>query len=450
MQTYFGLPDPPFERRAHLTIGNFDGVHCGHQALVEQMARAAHAAGSMAGLLTFSPHPMAVLRPQVPLQFLTTPDERADLLAALGLDFVLVLPFTPETAALTAADFMQSLVAHVPLSALWIGPDFALGHNREGDAQALGALGIKLDFHLQIMPPFEQEGEPVRSSRIRRLLSEDGAVDRAAALLGRPYQVLGEVQLGAQRGRTLGFPTANVALEPGRLAPKFGVYACWAWRGTKGYPAAVNIGRRPTFDNGEPSIEAYLLDFSGDLYGETLGLGFVRRLRGEQRFEDIRALATQIRADADAARSVLAQPPDLDMAAPGDRWQELEHTADWAIRVTAASQRELFARTAAAMYSLQDVQTALPITLARATALLADSMPDLLVAWLNQLLLHQDTEDEMYLHFDINEISLCGLRSVAYGYHGTPVHTAVKAVTYYDLAVAESAGEWSATITFDV
>jgi riboflavin kinase / FMN adenylyltransferase len=450
MQTFFGLPDHPIEQRAHLTIGNFDGVHRGHQMLIERMVRAARAEGSLAGLLTFHPHPMAVLRPQVPLAYLTTPEERAELLAALGLDFVLVLPFTRETAALSASDFMQQLTARVRVDTLWIGPDFALGRDRGGNAQMLASLGRQLGYHLHVLPPFDRQGEPVRSSLIRTLLAEEGAVDQAAELLGRPFRVQGVVQPGAQRGRKLGFPTANVALESGRLAPAHGVYACWAWRGSRGYPSVVNVGVRPTFDNGRPSMEAYLLDFSDDLYGETLGLSFIRRLRAERRFEDIQALKSQITADAEAARQILADPPDHSGARTTDRWQELRHTADWAIHVHGSTQRELFARAAVAMYALQGADPARPATLARATNLSSASAPELLVAWLNQLLLHQDTDDEMYTRFEMHEISEYGLRGIACGYRGSPYHTAIKAVTYYDLGVAETADGWSATVTFDV
>ncbi len=310
MQTYLGFPTQPLDRPAFLTIGNFDGVHRGHQMLISEMAAAAHAAGCRAGLLTFDPHPLAVLRPDTPLLFLTSPEERADLLAALGLDFVLILPFDRDVAALPAAEFMRRLVERVPLCALWIGPDFALGRGREGSAAQLKEIGRELGYDVQVTRQYDWQGEPVRSSRIRSLLVGEGAVDQAAALLGRPYQVSGPVTVGAQRGRKLGFPTANVVLPEGRLLPAYGVYACWAWRGQTGLPAVVNVGVRPSFDNGQPSVEAYLLDFDDDIYGETLGLSFIRRLRGEQRFADIQALIAQIGRDATEARRTLADPTD--------------------------------------------------------------------------------------------------------------------------------------------
>ncbi len=476
MQTYLDFPNPPLERSAYLTIGNFDGVHRGHQQLVSKMVQAAHAAGCLAGLLTFDPHPLAVLRPDAPLAFLTSPEERAELLAALGLDFVLILPFDRSIAALPADEFMRRLVGRVPLCALWIGPDFALGRGREGNAARLAELGRELGYQVVVTPDYDWQGTPVRSSRIRGLLAQEGAVDLAADLLGRPYQIWGEVATGAQRGRRLGFPTANVVPPAGRLLPAFGVYACWAWREHRGYPAVVNVGVRPSFpaaaglrDNGQPTIpgtaghtiEAYLLDFAGDLYGETLGLSFISRLRGEMKFADIAALIAQIHADAEAARLLLTAPPDqtgswkleagswkLEVGAPF--WTELSHTADWAIRVTGASQRQLFARTAAAMYLLQGADLSRPVTLARAVQVEAENPPELLVAWLNRLLLGQELDEAMYTRFEIHELSATGLRGVAYGYSGAPAHTGIKAVTYYDLEVKGTDEGWEARVTFDV
>ena len=465
MQTYLGFPTQPLDHPAFLTIGNFDGVHRGHQMLVSEMVEAAHLAGCEAGLLTFDPHPVAVLRPDLALPYLTSPEERADLLAALGLDFVLILPFDRATAALSAADFMRQIVARVPLCALWIGPDFALGRGREGSAARLGELGQELGYDVRVTPVYDWHGEPVRSSRIRSLLADDGAVEQAAELLGRPYEVWGEVVHGAERGRTLGFPTANLKLPAGRLAPAYGIYACWAWRGETGYPAAVNVGVRPSFDNGHPSVEAYLLDFDGDLYGETLGLSFIHRLRGEQRFPDIHALVAQMGRDVEATRRVLADPHDdtgswkleagtwVARAVDGKAepyWIELEHMADWAIRVTGDSQRQLFARAAAAMFGLQDADPSQPIALARAVNVTAEDAPELLVSWLNRLLLGQELDGALYTRFEIHEISPVALRGVAYGYRGAPAHTAIKAVTFYDLDVHEAADEWTATVTFDV
>ena len=465
MQTYLGFADtdaaggrgfPALAQGAYLTIGNFDGVHRGHQALVSALTQAAHADGCQAGLLTFDPHPLTILRPNTTLASLTSAEERAEILAALGLDFVLALPFSRQLAARAAAEFMQELTRHVPLRALWIGPDFALGRGREGDAGRLAEIGVELGYRVEVVPPFDWLGQPVRSSRIRALLSEAGDAAQAAALLGRPYQVWGTVTEGARRGRTIGFPTANFSLPPDglnrRLVPANGVYACWVWREARGYPAVVNIGVRPTFDNAHRSIEAFLLDFSGDLYGETLGLSFVARLRGEQRFPNAAALIAQIEADVAAARRILcaANSPTEPPETPAPFWQELQHTADWAIAVTADSQRQLFERTATAMYLLQDADPTRPITLGRAIQAEADAPAELLVAWLNRLLLGQEIGNEMYTRFEIHAISPRGVLGVAYGYRGTPTHTAIKAVTYHDLNVEATGDGWTARVTFDV
>jgi riboflavin kinase/FMN adenylyltransferase len=468
MPVYHGFPTPALDRPSFLTIGSFDGVHRGHQALIAAMVEAAHAAGCLAGVLTFDPHPMAVLRPQVPLSYLTTPDERAAFIETLGADYTIVLPFTRAVAATGAADFMRALVDSVRLAQLWAGPDFALGRGREGNVDRLMTLGVDMGYTVRVVPPFDLEGGPVRSSRVRALLADDGAAERATELLGRPYYLPGAVNSGVQRGRKLGFPTANVVPAAGRLTPAFGVYACWAWRDSapppendRGLLAAVSIGVRPTFDNGAPSVEAYLLDYRGDLYGQTLGLSFVRRLRPELRFADAEALIRQMEDDVSETRHILGNPPNdaaPDAAEPAGAelgearlgWEELRHTADWAIRVDGRTQRQVFARAASAMFTLEEAGTDQPITLARRATIEAANPAELLVAWLNRLLLDSTVNRELYTRFEIHAISETALQAVAYGYPGTPAHTEIKAVTYYDLDVAQTAEGWTATVTFDV
>jgi riboflavin kinase/FMN adenylyltransferase len=478
MQTYRGFPLQPLSGDIYLTIGSFDGIHRGHQALIRKMVTAARASGSLSGLLTFDPLPVQVLRPDVRVARLTCDEEREAILEALGLDFLLILPFTHEIAAIPADEFVRRLTGQMSLRSLWIGPDFALGRGREGDARRLSTLGKELGYKVRICPPYTRRGDPVRSSRVRALLTEDGAVREAAELLGRPYQIWGPVEEGVQRGHRLGFPTANIAVPPDRLVPAYGVYACWAWlgepgpstSGIRGLPAVVNVGVRPTFDNGLPSVEAYLMDFEGDLYSRGLGLSFIRRLRSEKKFAGIPDLVAQIQADVRAARRILSAPRDDARAEPGRRarpdlagatpgpggrdkqrvWEELPHAADWAFRVNGSSQRQLFARAAAAMFTLEGIDPNQSIALARALHVTADDTPDLLVGWLNQLLLGQETGGEVYSRFRIYEISDRGLQGVAYGYRGAPLHTAVKAATYYDLDVSHAAGRWTATVTIDV
>ena len=306
MELFHGFPSQPPARPTLLTIGNFDGVHRGHQALIEEMVGAASSSGRWAGVLTFDPHPLTVLEPERPLAFLTSLEERLELFAALGLDFVVIHPFTLTTARTPAREFMSALCRRLRLAGLWVGPDFTLGYRRQGDVSALRALGEELGFELRVVPPFRWAGQPVRSTRIRALVRE-GSVGEAAELMGRPYRLRGQVVPGAGRGRVLGFPTVNLAVEPGRVLPGDGIYAGWAEVEGERYAAAINIGVRPTFESEEPqrAVEAYLLDFEGQLYGQTLALTFVERLRPERRFGSAEELTEQIARDVAATRRVL-------------------------------------------------------------------------------------------------------------------------------------------------
>lgn len=294
----------------NLAIGNFDGVHRGHQALLLAMIDDARGYGRQAGVLTFDPHPSAVLRPDRAHSYLTTVPERLESLAELPLDFAVVYPFNLETAGTPAAEFIGSVQQAVQMAALWVGPDFALGRNREGDVPALRAIGWVLGYTVHTIEPHLLDGEEVRSGRIRAYLL-DGDVEAAAGQLGRPYQVTGIVVAGAQRGRTIGFPTANLAVPSARLLPANGVYATWAhldddpvMRGQR-LASVTNVGVRPSFDNGQRTVETHLLDFDGNLYGRPLTLLFIARLRPEQRFPSVEALTAQIRLDAAAGRRLL-------------------------------------------------------------------------------------------------------------------------------------------------
>ena len=312
MRTYHALPNPPLDLPSTLAIGNFDGVHRGHQALLGAMIDDARRHGRQAGLLTFDPHPTAVLRPDRVHSYLTTMAERLEALAELPLDFAVVYPFSLETARTPARSFIAQVQQALKLAALWVGPDFALGRNREGDVSALRDMGEELGFSVHVIEPQVLDGEELRSGRIRGYLL-DGDVQGAAQQLGRPYQVTGQVVAGAQRGRSIGFPTANLAVPEGRLLPANGVYATWAhldddplMRGRR-LASVTNIGVRPSFDNGQRTVEAHLLDFDGDLYGRPLTLQFAARLRPEQRFPGVDALIAQIGQDAAAARRLLLE-----------------------------------------------------------------------------------------------------------------------------------------------
>jgi riboflavin kinase/FMN adenylyltransferase len=293
-----------------LTVGAFDGLHLGHRALIRRsIARArvppTDGAPRAAGLVTFAPHPAAVLHPERAPHVLTTPEAKLDLLRGVGLDLVALLPFTPQLAATSARDFVQHLCARLNMRELWVGPDFALGSDRQGDLSVLKQLTTELGFSVHQIPYVAQDGRRISSSQIRALLSE-GQVAAAAALLGRCYSLRGRVVHGAHRGRGIGFPTANLYVCSDCLVPAYGVYATTVTLEGVRYPAATNVGVRPSFDNGKPSVEAYILDFDQDLYGREIELTFVRRLRPELRFSSVQALIDQMRDDVAQTRRVLA------------------------------------------------------------------------------------------------------------------------------------------------
>lgn len=292
-----------------LTVGVFDGVHLGHQHLVGQLVQRAWEEGGLSVLLTLHPHPREVLAPQQPVEYLTTLEEKLNLLGELGLDVVIVLTFTQEVARTSARDFILTLTRHLRLKELWVGPDFALGHQRQGDVAFLRHLGRELGFVVRVIEPFCLEGEIVSSSRIRTLLTQ-GRVSDAARLLGRYPRLRGEVVVGAERGRVLGFPTANLSLNEHQVIPADGVYAVQARLGEETLAGVANIGVRPSFGNGERTVEAHLLDFEGDIYGQELELRFVQRLRDEQRFSSVDQLAAQIERDVETARRILSGYPE--------------------------------------------------------------------------------------------------------------------------------------------
>jgi riboflavin kinase / FMN adenylyltransferase len=293
-----------------LTIGNFDGLHLGHRALLAQLQQTAQNQGAKTALLTFDPHPLAVLHPGQPNLVLTTPRERLILAAELGIDYGIIQPFTPETAQTSPRDFVESLKQHLGLTALVVGPDFAIGRNRTGGIDTLRELGNELGFIVEVIHPIDVEGQAVRSSRVRELL-QTGAVDEAATLLGRPYRVAGPVQQGDQRGRTVGIPTANIGAPADKLLPADGVYATRTLVATFEcahiFQSVTNVGMRPTVDGLHRRVETHLLDFPSagqfdDLYGEQVAVDFLLRLRGEQRFATVGDLVAQIHRDIERAR----------------------------------------------------------------------------------------------------------------------------------------------------
>jgi len=289
-----------------VTIGSFDGVHLGHQAIIRRLVDGAHAQGLLAVIITFFPHPSKVLRGNGSPFYLTTPEERAEILAGLEVDLAVTLPFNKELASLTADEFIGLLSEHLNLKRLLVGHDFALGRGREGNFEVLGKLGQKYHYLLEGQSPLLVAGELVSSSRIRELISQ-GNVARAAEYLGRRFAVEGKVVPGDGRGRTIGIPTANLEIWGELLLPARGVYATLAHIGSIEIPSVTNIGIRPTFENQSPQlrVETHLLNFNRDLYGTILQLEFIDFLRPEQRFPSVQALVGQIQTDIKHAREVI-------------------------------------------------------------------------------------------------------------------------------------------------
>jgi riboflavin kinase / FMN adenylyltransferase len=294
-----------------LTIGSFDGVHLGHQSLISSMTRIAHEKNQPSVVLTFYPHPSVVLRGRRPSFYIHTPDEKAGKLAELGVDYVITHPFDHDLSRLSAIDFLDLLKKHTSLKGLWVGENFALGHKREGNLDFLENVQASYGFALKIVPPVLLDGEIVSSTRIRNAL-RTGDVKGARAALGRPFMMPGPIVRGAERGRELGFPTANLAVWDERAYPAPGVYACRAIFMGQSWDTVTNIGVRPTFgeDLLEPIVEAHLLNFDGNLYDEIIQLAFYERLRDERKFPDKNALIRQINLDIEDALVILKTIPE--------------------------------------------------------------------------------------------------------------------------------------------
>lgn len=295
-------------KESWISIGSFDGVHRGHQYLIQQMVAEAHALNIPAVVITFFPHPVVVLRGLQGPFYITSPEERAQLLGSLGVDIVITLEFTPKLAEMTAEEFMKMLSNRLGIKQLWVGADFALGKGRLGTPAALAELGQALDYSVKIISPLANSNreEKISSSRIRQYLSE-GNVAGIAQLLGRWYSLEAPIIHGDGRGHQLGIPTANLALAPERLIPRAGVYACWATLQGERIPAVTNVGVRPTFEAQPlpPRVEAHLIDYRQDIYGKEIKLDFIDFLRPEMRFQSINSLLEQIQNDIKNALEVL-------------------------------------------------------------------------------------------------------------------------------------------------
>lgn len=279
-----------------LTIGNFDGVHLGHQALLADLIRLARQDNTRSVLLSFSPNPKVFFSGEKGF-YLSTPGEKTALLSRLGIDDVLIIAFERKLANMAATDFMAELTRRINLKGFVVGEDFVFGHNRQGTTEVLAEFCEKQGIPFVVFPELMMDGEPVSSTRIRRALN-DGKVDEARRLLGRPYAMCAKVISGEQIGKSIGVPTANLELDPDKFLPKRGVYATIAHLREKDYPAVTNVGVRPTFSEQEiVSVETLILDFNDDIYGEELRVEFIQCLRPEQKFDSVQALTQQIEKD---------------------------------------------------------------------------------------------------------------------------------------------------------
>ena len=304
------LDRPP--ARAVLTVGNFDGLHVGHRAIIDTVVSRAHAMEGEAIVYTFDPHPRKVLRPELAPAMLTTLEQKLELLEATGVDTVVVEPFTPEFARTPADRFIREILhARLKPVEVYVGYDFHFGRDREGSMRLLTELGPRLGFAVTIIPEVTIDEGDVNSTRIRKLLSE-GKPEPAALMLGRPYAIRGRIVQGDRRGREIGFPTANLDPE-NEILPGAGVYAGRMRFLDPGEPeqdslqlAVVNVGVRPTFEGPKRvQAEAHLVDFQGDVYGRRVELSFRFFLRSERRFPGVEALKKQIAVDVDDARKRL-------------------------------------------------------------------------------------------------------------------------------------------------
>jgi riboflavin kinase/FMN adenylyltransferase len=297
-----------------LTIGSFDGIHRGHQHLIAQVITRAKEIDAASALVTLHPHPKVVLRSTSPLQYLSTIEERIDWLAPLGLDYTVVFPFSLEASQMRAREFVQLLIDHLNMREIFCGPNFALGYKREGTVEFLRTLGAEKGFGVHVVEPKDFDGQIISSTRIRELIA-DGQLAEATRLLGRYPSVRGRVIKGNQRGRQLGFPTANLAIAERRLIPANGIYAVRIKIGGTWHGGAANIGVRPTFDNGARLVEVFVLDFDGDLYDQIVEVQFIKRLREERKYDTLDALIAQMHRDVAETRRVLQETDERNRSA---------------------------------------------------------------------------------------------------------------------------------------
>jgi riboflavin kinase/FMN adenylyltransferase len=288
-----------------LTIGVFDGVHLGHKYLLSQLRERAKQKNVLSGVVTFRQHPQAMLLPQTKLPYLTDLAQRIKLLKNEGIKAIIALSFTHGLARLSPRQFIGLLKNYLRMRGLVIGPDFALGRSREGNTDTLRTLGQEMDFSVTVIPPLVINSEVVSSTAIRDALA-NGDMKRVHTLIGRPFNLHGRIIPGAGRGRQLGFPTANLDINPDQALPPDGIYVTWAYIDNKAYQSMTNIGQRPTFGGGERTVEVYILDYHRDHYGQELKIDIIERLRHEKQFDTVDELKKQIAEDVKQGRTILS------------------------------------------------------------------------------------------------------------------------------------------------
>lgn len=307
MKLIAGFPAQEVAGPSTVTVGVFDGMHTGHTMFLRRMADAAHANGHRAVVVTFDPHPDILIHPDTYRGLLLTPHERYQRMAACGIDVVLTIAFDDDVRSMTAAEFMSRVCSVLQVKTVWVGWDFALGRGRDGTFQRLAEIGSSLGYTAVEIPQIG-ETTPPSASFIRNALTQ-GDIAVATQALGRMHTYHGVVVHGDKRGRTIGFPTANISIDDRLLLPKYGVYATRVTIRDVLYQSVTNIGVRPTFGGEQPRIEAHLLDVTVDVYDAHAQVELVAFIRGEQRFAGLDALKAQISLDAEHARALLAQPP---------------------------------------------------------------------------------------------------------------------------------------------
>ena len=295
------------KRGTALTIGVFDGVHLGHQLLINKVKEKAAEKNLDSVVVTFLHHPRLILGHQSQITFITSIEERVALLKNLGVDHVVTLSFTHELARLSAPEYIKLMMQHLKMRELVIGPDFALGRGREGNIPSLQSLSEELGFGLEVVPPLLYQGEVISSTAIRGALAR-GEIGKINKFMGRRFTLNGQVEHGDARGKTLGYPTANLIPEEEQALPADGVYACYALLDNKRYNGVLNIGVRPTFRGEHRTIEVYIMDFSSNIYGQDLTIELVDRLRDEMKFPGPDELKAQLSKDVELAKVLLERP----------------------------------------------------------------------------------------------------------------------------------------------